>query len=115
MSVFQLSTIIGCRKIGLIEFNQTGDVLCQFRRQLVLPKYTSDDSRRDCRLKVSRCIPLPDFTRCVLMKTMHEIVKLECIYFTAIPPIKLNAELAQSLAQVTIVSDPCPFSYEAFD
>src|ERR1700681_836934 len=49
------------------------------------------------------------------MESMHEIVELKRINLATIPPIELRAKVAQRLAQVAIVSDPRPFSHQAFD
>ncbi len=44
------------------------------------------------------------------MESMHKLVELERIYFATIPTIELRAKLAESFAQVAIVSDPRPLS-----
>ena len=41
---------------------------------------------------------------------MHELVELERIDFAAIPTIELRAQHAEGCAQVSIMSDPGPFS-----
>ena len=46
---------------------------------------------------------------------MDKIVELERINFATIPAIKLRAKLAEGFTQVAIVSDPCPFSDQAFE
>jgi hypothetical protein len=104
-----------CREIVLVEFDQTGDVLHKFGRQLLFAKDAGGNRGCDRRLKVCRRVSLPYFPRRVLMESMHKIVELKRINFATIPSIELRAKLAEGVAQVAIVSDPRPFSDEAFD
>jgi len=41
---------------------------------------------------------------------MHKLVQLERINFASIPAIEFHAKPAEGVAQLTIVSDPRPFS-----
>jgi len=44
------------------------------------------------------------------MESMHKLVQLERINFASIPAIELHAKLVEGFTQLTIVSDPRPFS-----
>ena len=49
------------------------------------------------------------------MESMDKIIALEGIDFATTPTIELSAKVTQGLAQVAIVSDPRPFTNQAFD
>ena len=49
------------------------------------------------------------------MESMHKLVEIERINFATVPTIELSTKFTQGLAQVAIVSDPRPFSNQAFE
>jgi hypothetical protein len=103
------------RAIAFVEFDETGDVLHKVGGQLFFAEHAGSDRRRNRRFEVCRRVSLPYFPRGALMESMHKIVQLKRIDFGTIPTRELRAQLAESLAQVAIVSDRCPFANEAID
>jgi hypothetical protein len=49
------------------------------------------------------------------MESVYQLVELERVNPGAIPAIELHAKLAESFAQVALVSDPGPFLDQTLD
>ena len=60
-----------------VEVDQTGDVLHEFRGQLVFTKHSGSHCRCDCRLEMRCGVSLPDLPRRVLMESVHQIIEYE--------------------------------------
>jgi hypothetical protein len=82
-----------------VEFDQTCDVVHEFRGQLLFAKRSGSHRRCDHGLEVRCGVSLPDLPRRFLMESMHEIVEFKRIDFATFPTIELDAKLTQGFAQ----------------
>jgi len=103
------------RLFGLVEVNEPREVLKQFGRQLLLAQDAGRDREAKGWLKAVRRVLTPHIPRRAVVKLMNQVVEFGRADLATPPPLKLCTEIAQRLAQFSIVGNGCVLPNQPFD